>query len=93
MIDAKTPHDEFWWYKSKKRYAVRKENWKLLINPRDPTNKYPLTERDSVYLVNLMEDPEEANNLAYDMPDKVEELKAVYASWYQRTLEKIDLKQ
>ena len=82
--NEKTPHEVFYWYKNKNQWAVRKENWKLLINPVDPTLKPPHEKLDSVYLVNISEDPGEIKNLAFDYPEKVKELTTEYYNWYDK---------
>lgn len=88
--NQESPHESFWWYKNPTKYAVRKGSWKLLKNPHDPTNRAPLNPEDSVFLVNLENDPEELNNLAVDEPQKVAELEEEYKSWYKGVLEKIN---
>ena len=80
LNDGPSPHDVFWWY-TPKRWAVRKGDWKLLKNPIDPANVAPLTDRDSIFLVNIMEDPGELVNLAEDYPGKVSELTEEYYRW------------
>ena len=78
-----TPHDVFWWYQSKNYWAVRKGNWKLLKNPNDPTNKAPITAKDSLFLVNIQDHPDELENLATENPEKVKELTREFNMWYE----------
>ena len=74
-------HSSFRW-KLGRQWAVRKGDWKLLGNPTDPANKYPIRgEQDQIFLVNLAEDLSESSNLASQYPDKVEELKSLYLNW------------
>jgi len=40
--------------------------------------------KDSLFLVNLEEDPGEQNNLANQFPVKVDELKTQYREWNKR---------
>ncbi|MDA0194574.1 MAG: sulfatase-like hydrolase/transferase [Bacteroidetes bacterium] len=80
--NSPSPHEVFWWYTNKNQWAVRQGDWKLLKNPIDPSNKSPLEEKDSVFLVNLQSDPGELNNLASEFPKKVDQLTEVYTDWY-----------
>ena len=83
--NAKSPHDEFWWWENEERWAVRKGNWKLLKNPKDPSQKKKVKTVDSYYLVNLKTNPEESINEAKNHPEKVEELKNLLEKWYHKT--------
>jgi arylsulfatase A-like enzyme len=59
------------------RWAVREGPWKLLIRPRDTTERHDpdeLAEKDQQFLVNLNDDPGEQNNVATDHPEIVEHL-------------------
>ena len=67
-------------------WAVRDGDWKLLGNPRDPSEKAPLTEADRRFLVNLAEDATEMTNLAGKHPEVAERLEGLHAAW----LESID---
>lgn len=80
--NAPSAHDAFWWYSRPNRWAVRKGNWKLLKNPIDPTEKAPITESDSLFLVNLQEGPSEMENLADQHPEIVQDLTQTYNNWY-----------
>ncbi len=79
---TKSNHEKFCW-KNGKRWAARKGEWKLLKYPLDNTNKVVLLESDSLFLVNLTDDPGEMTNLADQYPDKVRELKAQYKEWLE----------
>lgn len=73
----------FCWFHGKNMWAARKGKWKLLGNPVDKSNKAPLTESDSLFLVDLENDPGEMTNLAGRYPDKVNELKAQFDTWME----------
>ncbi len=82
MENAPTSHDTFWWHSNQNRWAVRKGDWKLLKNPIDPSQKDPLPESDSFFLVNIQDNPRERENMASQFPEKVEELMQEYEEWY-----------
>ncbi|WP_235294889.1 sulfatase family protein [Portibacter lacus] len=86
VITENTPtaHDVFWWYSGKDRWAVRKGDWKLLKNPRDPTQKTAIAESDSLFLVNILDHPRELENSAQQYPEKVKELQKEYNAWYAK---------
>lgn len=78
---APSAHTLFRW-KSGKRWAVRKGDWKLLGRPHDTSDKGPLDpEKDHFFLVNLAEDVSEMDNLAAKYPEKVSELLEAYKEW------------
>jgi len=79
-----SPHEVFWWWDTHKRWAVRKGDWKLLKNPIDPSNKGTITKKDSLFLVNINENPDELINVASKYPEKVEELIKEFDDWYKR---------
>ena len=82
--DAKTPHDVFHWQTGRGNnapWAVRKGDWKLLGNPRDTSNKAPITATDSLFLTNLTEDPSELKNMAKTNPELVAELLKLHQQW------------
>ncbi len=74
----KTLHEEFCWQNGK-HWAARKGEWKLLGNPYILGEEF--SSKDSLFLVNLIEDPGENNNLASENPEKVGELKILYEKW------------
>lgn len=82
--DAHSAHEVYWWFGGKDRWAVRKGDWKLLKNPRDPTEREALPESDSMFLVNIQDHPQERENFASKYPDKVEELQDEYYKWYAK---------
>lgn len=64
------------------RFAIIKEEWKLILWPGSGGWSYPNTEEDlrglpSFQLYNLDKDPSEKFNLEYLYPDKVKELKSL----------------
>lgn len=77
---AETQHKQYWW-KLHKQWAVREGDWKLISNPRDPSNKPLDPIKDKLFLVNLKKDPTEKTNLADSYPAKVSHLKKVYLQW------------
>jgi len=82
--DAATLHAEGYCWAFKKMWVARKGKWKLLGNPEDTSHKGILTEKDSLFLVNLDTDPGEMNNLASLYPTVVEELKVQYQEWEKK---------
>ncbi|MFK7936725.1 MAG: sulfatase-like hydrolase/transferase [Saprospiraceae bacterium] len=82
MKNAASAHSAFWWYQNKHTWAVRKGDWKLLRNPTDHSNKAPITESDSLFLVNLQTHPNEMTNMVKEHPEKVAELTLTYQEWY-----------
>lgn len=77
-------HARFFWEtgsRQRPQWAVRSGAWKLIGNPRDPSNKGPLTENDQRFLINLAYDHRERSNLANTYPEKVSELEALYHGW------------
>ena len=51
--EAKSPHDTFHWQTGRNQWAVRSDDWKLIGNPRDTSNKAPLGPKDELFLSNL----------------------------------------
>lgn len=74
----KSLHEEFCWQFGKS-WAARNGSWKLLKNPVVLGEKFEA--KDSLFLVNLDNDPGEQTNLVNEYPDKVKELEAEYAVW------------
>jgi len=77
-----TLHPEFCWANSKS-WAARNGDWKLLSNPAIRGEEFP--PEDSLFLVNLKNDPGEMSNLATQYPEKVEELKTQFDIWLARS--------
>jgi len=73
-------HNQFCW-KNGDSWAARNGEWKLLGNPFIEHQKFE--PKDSLFLVNLTDDPGELNNLSEQYPDKVRELKDQYTTWLQ----------
>lgn len=84
LENGSTPHTAFWWHLNEKTWMVRKGDWKLLKNPVDPSNKAPITESDSLFLVNIKDDPGELTNKTFAHPKKVKELTQEYSSWREK---------
>ena len=75
----KSRHYEGFCWQSGNQWAARKGDWKLLGNPFIPGEEF--VSEDSLFLVNLNNDPGETNNLAKEYPEKVKELKVQYYKW------------
>lgn len=81
---ALSPHDVIHWHVGRgenAQWAVREGDWKLIGNPRDTSDKAPLSEADSLFLSNIARDPSELKNLAAENPDIVKRLKLLYDEW------------
>lgn len=79
----KTPHEDILINITPTRGALRKGDWKLVLNggvPDDPDGKIGPKKKnkgeDTVELFNLANDPSEKTNLAASEPDRVRELRA-----------------
>jgi arylsulfatase A-like enzyme len=79
--EHETLHNQFCWQNGK-HWAARKDNWKLLGNPAIRGEEF--LPKDSLFLVNLKDDPGEINNLAEKYPEKVNELEEQYKSWVEK---------
>ncbi len=74
-------HNGFIW-QNNGSWAIRKDDWKLIGDPQDSSNKGELDpEKDKLFLVNLKKDSTEMTNLAGQYPDKVKELQTEYHQW------------
>ena len=78
--DAATQHPQFFWQLGN-QWAVRDGNWKLIGNPRDTSNKAPITPDDKLFLSNLGKDVSEMKNLASAQPEIVNRLTAMHQQW------------
>ncbi|MCU0228733.1 MAG: sulfatase-like hydrolase/transferase [Bryobacterales bacterium] len=58
---------------NRRQAAVRKGNWKWI---REPAGNHEM-------LIDLSRDPGERENLSYQHPDKLAELRAIYERWHQ----------
>ncbi|RKD87822.1 sulfatase family protein [Mangrovibacterium diazotrophicum] len=75
---AESNHNAFCW-KFGNSWAARNGDWKLLGHPFVNGEKF--SAQDSLFLVNLVNDPGEQTNLAKQYPEKVKELEEQYAVW------------
>lgn len=77
--NMKSMHDEYTW-QCQKQKAVRKGDWKLLINPviKGPNYRNILNLDSPYFLTNLKNDIGETTNLAEEYPEKVKELETIY---------------
>lgn len=84
MGKARSPHQAIFWEQGK-QYAVRKGNWKLVINgilyDRSPEGRKPLEGEDAVFLSDLDADPAESINLRRKHPAVVDELTTLLDGW------------
>lgn len=79
--DAVSKHETLYW-RLGRQWAIRKGSWKLIGNPRDPSQKFPLDpDQDALFLANLELDVSESKNLASQYPDKVKALSQAYTEW------------
>lgn len=82
---APTPHRVVHWQvgRNKAQWAVREGPWKLIGNPRDPTQKGSITNDDNLFLSNLEKDPTEMTNLASENREVVERLERLHGEWLE----------
>ncbi|QDU62969.1 Arylsulfatase [Planctomycetes bacterium Pan216] len=81
---AHSPHKVYHWQtggRKKPQWAVREGDWKLIGNPRDTSNKGPLTKKDQLFLVNLADDVSEMTNVAAEHPEIVARLHGLHDTW------------
>jgi arylsulfatase A-like enzyme len=82
--EAESPHKQFHWQSGGGRnpqWAVRDGDWKLIGNPRDTSNKAPVTSKDRLFLVNLASDVGEMKNQAFENPTVVDRLQRLHNAW------------
>lgn len=80
--DGADSHHELIRWQLGKQWAVRKGNWKLIGNPRDPSDLSSIDpEKDSLFLSDLSADISESTNLAEQYPDKIQELLGEFLAW------------
>lgn len=75
-----SPHEYLYWQLgggAQAQWAVRKGDWKLLGNPRDPRDPSSLTGDDREFLAHLKEDVGEQRNLARREPGRLAELRVI----------------
>ena len=87
-VNAPSQHEVLHWQvgsydDQKSQWAVRKGDWKLIANGKDPVAKKKLKKEDVMFLVNLKDDIGEQKNLAIQFPDKVLELKKLHSEWLE----------
>ena len=78
--DSKSPHEVLHW-QQRNHWAVRKGDWKLVINGNESTFKGRKINAQKVFLSNLSEDLSETKNFAKKHPDIVKELTALHEEW------------
>ena len=81
LEEAESHHDLIRWQLGK-QWAIRKGDWKLIGNPRDPSDMTSIDpEKDSLFLSNLKMDISETRNLSHENSEKLEELIDEYLDW------------
>lgn len=78
----KSNHQSGWCWQSDGSWAARIGDWKLLHNPKIQGEIFAPS--DSLFLVNLANDPGEKTNLSSQFPDRVRELKLLFENWKRR---------
>lgn len=74
-----SPHTQIFW-EMNDQLAVRKQNWKLVINGKlDFSRSQP----ERIHLSNLKADPGERENLKVQYPEIVKELEEAARDWYE----------
>jgi arylsulfatase A len=76
---APSPHEVFHWQLGK-QWAVRRGDWKLIVNARD-TNGKPVGADERLFLANLARDKTERTNFAKERPDEVRALRELHEQW------------
>jgi arylsulfatase A len=74
-------HSAGFCWQNGKSWAARSGDWKLLGFPMIPGETFAPS--DSLFLVNLTEDPGEMENLAQRFPERVNELLELYSKWLE----------
>lgn len=80
---SSSPHDAIHWHRpssTNPQWAVRQDDWKLIVNPRD-TDRSVVTPEDSIFLSNMQQDSTEQINLARQYPEKVKALTEMHNTW------------
>ena len=88
---APTPHkDEILHWMWQDQWAVRRRNWKLIVNGRDTTGlkspHAPRKQMGEAYLANLADRQPESINHAGDRPEVVKRLTRLHQDWIQEVL-------
>jgi len=78
VIRGEQPDHEFLFWSHDQQRAVRRGDWKLILNP----PQFPGEEvKDKVWLSNLEADPQEKKNVAGEQPERVRELLERLRAW------------
>ena len=83
---VKNPHDQLFWEYGGGQLAIRRDNWKLVVNGRENGQAGPGDPPDPntpnyLHLANLESDPGERENLAEQNPELVDRLMEELQSW------------
>ena len=83
---------EFLIWKQGIRWAIRKDEWKLLGFPNDPTDKMSIDpSADLLFLSNIERDPSEQINFAFDYPEIKDTLLSEYLNWKYATIDDVPI--
>jgi arylsulfatase A-like enzyme len=77
---ARSPHETLNWQLGR-QWAVRRGEWKLVVNGPASTENGEKIPAQEFFLSNLAEDPGETTNLADAHPEIVEEFKQIHDAW------------
>lgn len=80
--DLSTRHEVFHWQLGN-QWAVRRGDWKLVINAADTKHNSHLQGDDRVFLSNLAIDDTERTNIAAEHPDIVAQLTELHQQWVE----------
>jgi len=75
-----SPHFVLHWEHSK-QWAVRKDQWKLVVNGPDSMHHGNKIPQEKIFLSDLEKNPGESNNLASQNPDIVKRLTLLHKKW------------
>lgn len=78
----KSNHQSGWCWQNGESWAARIGDWKLLYKPMISGETFAPS--DSLFLVNLANDPGEKKNIASQYPERIEELQKLYENWKMR---------
>ena len=83
---AKSPHDRLFWEYGGGQLAIRRDNWKLVVNGRENGQAGPGDPPDPntpncLHLADLESDPGERENLAEQNPELKDRLMEELQSW------------
>lgn len=83
---AKPAHEVYHWQLGN-QWAVRQEDWKLVINANDTQYNKKLQGADKTFLSNMAQDVTERHNLAAQHPEIVQALTSLHEQWVKEVKE------